>query len=137
MSFLQPLGLLGLIGVPIIIIIYIIKSRYVQKPVASTFIWKRSLKYLRRRIPINFIMSVVLIVQIIVVVIATLALSDIKTKPAKSQASIIIVDASASMKATNGNKSRYDIAIDMIRAKAENVKHIYRWLEKVIPNTDF
>ena len=49
MSFLQPLGLLGPIGVPIIIIIYIIKSRYVQKPVASTFIWKRSLKYMKRR----------------------------------------------------------------------------------------
>ena len=32
MSFMYPLGLLGLIGVPILIIIYILRSKFLYKP---------------------------------------------------------------------------------------------------------
>ena len=88
MSFLQPLGLLGLIGVPIIIIIYIIKSRFVQKPVASTFIWKRSLKYVKRKIPLSVILSLLLILQILTVVAASFAIARPTVKPFKSNEEI-------------------------------------------------
>lgn len=115
------LGLLGLVAVPIIVLIYIIKSKYVPKTVSSTYIWQRSLKYVKRRIPINFLMSLLLIMQILVVVAATLALMDIKTEPNKSQASIVVVDASASMKAQNGDKTRYEIALEKLKAEAKNV----------------
>lgn len=115
------LGLLGLVAVPIIVLIYIIKSKYVPKTVSSTYIWQRSLKYVKRRIPINFLLSLLLIMQILVVVAATLALMDIKTEPNKSQASIVIVDASASMKAQNGDKTRYEVALDKLREEAKNV----------------
>ena len=115
------LGLLGLVAVPIIVLIYIIKSKYVPKTVSSTYIWQRSLKYVKHRIPINFLMSLLLIMQILVVVAATLALMDIKTEPNKSQASIVVIDASASMKAQNGDKTRYDVAIEKLKEEAKNV----------------
>ena len=38
MSFLSPIGLLGLIGIPILILIYIIKSKYQERVIASTYI---------------------------------------------------------------------------------------------------
>lgn len=121
MSFLQPLGLLGLIGVPIIIIIYIIKSRYVQKPVASTFIWKRSLKYVKRKIPLSVILSLLLILQILTVVAASLAISRPTVKPLKSNETIYILDASASMQNTMDGQSRFEIAKEYILNEAENI----------------
>ena len=49
MTFLYPLGLLGLIGIPILIIIYIIKQKYTEQTVSSTYIWTLSEKFLKRR----------------------------------------------------------------------------------------
>lgn len=121
MSFLQPLGLLGLIGVPIIIIIYIIKSRFVQKPVASTFIWKRSLKYVKRKIPLSVILSLLLILQILTVVAASFAIARPTVKPFKSNEEILILDASASMQTTLEGKTRFEIAKETILEKAESI----------------
>ena len=92
------LGLLGLIAVPIVILIYLIKSKYVPKTVSSTYIWKRSLKYMKRRIPINFIMSLLLIVQLLTVLVATAALMDVRVEDEyQNTDKIIVIDASASM----------------------------------------
>lgn len=121
MSLLQPLGLLGLIGVPIIIIIYIIKSRYVKKPVASTFIWKRSLKYVKRKIPLSLILSLLLILQILTVVAASLAISRPTVKPFKSNEQIIILDASASMQTVLEGKTRFEVAKETILSEADGV----------------
>ena len=44
MRFLYPLGLLGLIGIPILIIIYLIKNKYTEQTVASTYLWELSEK---------------------------------------------------------------------------------------------
>ena len=127
MSFLQPLGLLGLIGVPIIIIIYIIKSRFVQKPVASTFIWKRSLKYVKRKIPLSVILSLLLILQILTVVAASLAISRPTVKPFKSNEQILILDASASMQSSFEGKTRFEAAKEAILKEAEGIgfKRLY------------
>ena len=51
MSFLYPLGLLGLIGIPILIIIYIIKTKYTEQTVASTYLWILSERFLKRKNP--------------------------------------------------------------------------------------
>lgn len=115
------LGLLGLLAVPFVIIIYLIKSKYVPKTVSSTFIWQRSLKYVKRRIPLNFIMSLLLIVQILVVIAASFALLNPKPLPRDYTATIVVVDASSSMDAKNGDKTRYEIAVDKIEELANDV----------------
>ena len=59
MRFLYPLGLLGLIAVPILIIIYIIKNKYVEQVVSSTYLWTLSEKFLKRRNPIRMITGII------------------------------------------------------------------------------
>ena len=123
MSIGSWLGLLGLIAVPIVVLIYLIKSKYVPKTVSSTFIWQRSLKYMKRRVPINFIMSLLLIMQLLVVATASLALLNIRVQPRESYTKIIIVDASSSMNAKSGtsDKTRYEVAIEKVAEYAKDV----------------
>ena len=121
LNFEQPWGWLGLLAIPVIIVIYIIKSKYVPKTVSSTFIWKRSLKYVKRKIPLKFIMSFLLVMQILVALAATVAIAKPSVKPLESSEKIIIVDASASMQTTDGGKSRYDVAMELLEKEAEGV----------------
>ena len=53
MSLLTPLGLLGLAGLIALLIIYIIKPNYQNKVISSTFVWNLSLRYRKKKIPIN------------------------------------------------------------------------------------
>ena len=57
MSWLTPIGFLGLIGLLILIIIYIIKPNYQNKVISSTFVWRLSLKYKKKKIPISKLRS--------------------------------------------------------------------------------
>ena len=51
MTFLYPIGLLGLIGVPILIIVYLIKNRYTEQTVSSTYLWRLSERFIKRKNP--------------------------------------------------------------------------------------
>ena len=65
MRFLYPLGLLGLLGIPILIIIYIIKNKYTEQIVPSTYLWNLSEKFLKKKKPISLISGIIsLILQI-------------------------------------------------------------------------
>ena len=66
MTLLYPLGLLGLIGIPVLIIIYIIKNKYTEQVISSTYLWTLSERFLKRRNPINKIAGIIsLILQIL------------------------------------------------------------------------
>ena len=49
MTWLVPLGFIGLVGIIVLIIIYILKPNYQQKLLSSTFVWKMSLKYRKKK----------------------------------------------------------------------------------------
>ena len=69
MSFEYPLGLLGLIGVPIIIIIYIIKNKHTEQIIPSTYLWQLSEKFLKKKKPISLISGIIsLILQLIAII---------------------------------------------------------------------
>lgn len=75
MDLLVPIGLLGLIGLLILLIIYILKPNYQQKFVSSTYIWKLSLKYRKKKIPINKLRNVlILLCQVLICIAAALIL---------------------------------------------------------------
>ncbi len=121
MSLLQGLGLLGLLGIPIIILIYLLKSKYTQKPVSSTFIWQRSLKYVKTRLPLNFTVSLLLVLQLLMVILASLALARPTIIPFTTKDTIVILDSSASMKTlTEDGKTRYECAIEKLQKEAES-----------------
>ena len=49
MQLTNPLGLIALIGIPILILGYIIRSKYAEQTVQSTFLWTLSERFIKRR----------------------------------------------------------------------------------------
>ncbi|MBO6262833.1 MAG: VWA domain-containing protein [Clostridia bacterium] len=118
-SLLVPLGLLGLIGIAVLIIIYIIRPNYQQKVVSSTFVWEMSLRYKKRRLPTNKLRNILIIIcQILILAIMAFILSRpvmlLKTELFEDEA-IVILDASASMRTIDDNGTmRFERAINEI-----------------------
>lgn len=118
MKFLTPLGLLGLLGILVLILIYIIKPNYQQKFVSSTYVWKLSLKYRKKRIPISKLRNILLIVcQILILTACALILAQpnrVLKEQIEDAEAIVILDASASMQTKQDDKTRFERAVDEI-----------------------
>lgn len=111
MTFLYPLGLLGLIGVPILILIYILKNKYTEQVISSTYLWTLSERFLKRRIPIRRLTGIVsLILQLIAVVCISLAISrPILTLPNAANDYCFILDGSGSMNMSQKGSTRFEL----------------------------
>ena len=123
MELLRPLGLLGLLGIAILILIYILKPNYQQKIISSTYVWKLSLKYRRKQVPINRLLSILLLIlQILVIAACAMVLAqpfipssaDRKNEGEK----IAVIDASADMLAARNGLTRFERAVEEVRALA-------------------
>ena len=112
MTFLYPLGLLGLIGIPILIIIYIIKTKYTEQTVTSTYLWILSEKFLKRRNPFSRITGLIsLILQILAIALVSFAIAHpMFTMPGAAYDYCFVLDASGSMNTTQNGTSRFDEA---------------------------
>ena len=121
MTFLYPLGLLGLIGIPILIIIYIIKTKYTEQTVASTYLWILSEKFLKRRNPFSRITGIIsLILQILAIVLVSLAIArPMITMPGAAHDYCFVLDGSGSMQMEMGETTRFDAAKQVIATKIE------------------
>ncbi len=113
MSFVYPLGLLGLIGIPILIIIYIIKNKYTEQTIASVYIWKLSERFLKRKKPISKLQGLInLILQCLTVAAISLLIAQpsiVINGGAKDYC--FILDGSASMESSyNDKQTRFDYA---------------------------
>lgn len=116
MRFLFPMGLLGLVAIPVIILIYILQSRYTEQTVNSTYLWTLSERFMKRKNPLSGITGLIsLILQILLVVFISLAIArPIFTLPGAAKNYYFVLDASSSMNAKDGNDTRYEIAKDEI-----------------------
>ena len=118
MSWLTPLGFLGLISIIILIIIYIIKPNYQQKIISSTFVWKLSLKYRKKKLPISKLRTLLLLLcQILALTAGAFILAQpyIKAEFIEFDDKIIIVDASANMLASHNRETRFERAIRQVK----------------------
>lgn len=116
MSFLYPLGLLGLIGVPILIIIYIIKNKYTEQTVSSTYLWTLSERFLKRKNPINKLAGIIsLILQILAVVFLSFGIAHpVFTLPGMANRYTLILDCSGSMLMQSSQTTRFEKAKDAL-----------------------
>ncbi|MBO5338829.1 MAG: VWA domain-containing protein [Clostridia bacterium] len=113
---IYPLGLLALLGIPAIIIIYIIKSQYTEQTVNSTYIWSLSEKFLKRRNPLSGLTGIIaLILQILMVILIALAIAQPQLAIGKASRYCFVVDGSASMNMENGESSRFERGINEIK----------------------
>ena len=127
MGLLTPLGLLGLIGIPILIIIYIIKPKYHEKKISSTFIWKLSLKYRKKKIPLQWLQrSLLFFVQVLAIGLAALILArPLMEVDAKDGEKIVVTDNDGN----SNNGIRYPLSedfrsmktLDMVSGDQDNV----------------
>lgn len=127
MSFLIPLGLLGLLSIIALILIYIIKPNFQQKFVSSTYVWRLSLKYRRKNIPINRFRNIILFIcQLLILTACALLLAwpVIQEERHDNVENVAIIDASASMRVGNNESVRFDRAvekaIELARSTAES-----------------
>ena len=121
MKFALPLGLLGLLAIAALILIYILKPKYQDKKVSSTYVWKLSLRYQKRKVPLQWLKSsLLLIVQIlIIIIIAFMMAQPLVVLATKTGEKIVVLEASASMLAEDGGKSRFNRAVSEISSLAE------------------
>ena len=118
MSFQYPLGLLGLIGIPILIIIYIIKSMYTEQTVSATYLWTLSEKFLKRKKKDNKITGIIsLILQILAIAIISITIAHpVFTISGGAEEYCFVLDSTGSMNIeTSDGKTRFDSAKEKIR----------------------
>lgn len=123
MQLLIPLGLLGLIGILALILIYIIKPNYQTKHVSTTYVWKLSLKYRKKRIPTSTIRNILLFLcQVLALTAMALILAQpaiVHSNATDEYDTIAIIDSSASMYAGTDGETRFDRAMEGARTLSE------------------
>ena len=126
MNWLTPLGFLGALGIVALIIIYIIKPNFQNKRISSTFVWRMSLKYRKKSIPISKIQNLLIFLcQVLILATLTTMLAGpiIERAVGKDDDEVvIIVDASAGMRMREAGKTRFDRALTEAKKTAEKAK---------------
>src|SRR5467141_311108 len=104
MNFLAPAAFLFALTIPVVVVFYLLKRKRVVKLVSSTLLWQKFLAETQASAPFQKLKrNWLLILQIILLMFVVLGLSRpffaSKSKPAELR--VVILDASASMQATD------------------------------------
>lgn len=121
MSFLFPFALFGLLAIPALIIIYILRNKYKEETAPSTYIWEMAAKLLKRKNPLSrFEHLLALIVQCLAIAVFSVALAHpVFTLEGQADDIVFILDASSSMGMVHEGQTRYEKGIELIHEKAE------------------
>jgi hypothetical protein len=119
MQFLTPLGfVLAGLAIPIILL-YMLKLRRKQVQVSSTFLWEQLLREQQANAPWQKLKrNLLLILQLLILAALVFALARpaLQIPTVASGSVIVLLDASASMNATDVSPSRFDSAKDSVNA---------------------
>ncbi len=125
MTFVYPLGLLGLVGIPILILVYILKNRYTEQTVSSTYLWRLSERFLKKRNPLSKITGIIsLILQIVFVAVISLVIAHpVITLTGAAKEYCFVLDGSASMHMETDGVTRFDAAKAEINKIIDEAEH--------------
>lgn len=119
MDILYPLGLLGLLTLPIIVLLHLLRERQRRVAVPSLLLWQNIPQtpdgVRSRKLPLTLL----LLLQLLIALMAGLALSRpqiLGISGRGAQHTAIVIDTSASMLAGDGVGTRFDAARDAARA---------------------
>jgi Ca-activated chloride channel homolog len=119
MQFLTPLWfLLATLAIPIILL-YMLKLRRKQVQVSSTFLWEQLLREQQANAPWQKLKrNLLLILQLLILaaLIFALARPALQVPTVASGSVIVLLDASASMNATDVSPSRFDSAKESVNS---------------------
>ncbi len=110
-------------GLLVLLIIYLIKPSYQNKPISSTYIWRESLKYRKKQKTDSIFRNLLIILcQILTIVLAAFILSmplvQIYSADDLDQ-NILVIDGSANMRAASNGSTRFERAVSQAREFAE------------------
>jgi Ca-activated chloride channel family protein len=121
MNFLLPLGLLFGLFLPAVIILYLLKLKRIDIPIASTLLWRKSLEDLKANTPFQKLKkNLLMYLQLAIIALLTLAAARpvLRLGGLEGQSFIVLIDNSASMSATDVSPSRLEqakrTAIDLV-----------------------
>ena len=121
MNFLAPAAFGFAAAIPVVIVFYLLKRKRVVKLVSSTVLWQTFLAETQASAPFQKLRkNWLLILQIILLLLVVLALARpyFASKVIPAQLRVVILDASASMQATDEAPSRFE------KARAEALKWV-------------
>src|ERR1700733_7720141 len=113
MNFLAPAAFLFALTIPVVIVFYLLKRKRVVKLVSSTLLWQKFLAETQASAPFQKLRrNWLLLLQILLLLLAVLALSRpyFAANAPNSDLRVLILDASASMQATDESPSRFEKA---------------------------
>lgn len=118
----QPLGLLGLLGIPVLIAVYLLKNKYIESIIPSTYLWQLSERFLRRRNPLSRLAGIIsLVLQLLLVTVISLTIAHpVFILEGEAHAYTFVLDGSGSMQMADGDGTRFDRAKGEIDALIEN-----------------
>ncbi|KRT63411.1 MAG: hypothetical protein XU10_C0011G0023 [Chloroflexi bacterium CSP1-4] len=104
MPFLAPLALAGLAFIPLIVAFYLLRLRRTERTVSSTYLWQQLVRDLEANAPWQRLRrSLLLILQLLLVAVLVLAAARpfLERTAGLARDLVLVVDASASMGATD------------------------------------
>lgn len=124
MTFLNPSGLWLFLGIPVLIIIYLIKNQHEDKAVSSTYIWKLSEKFAKKRLPIQRLRKILLfLLQLLIITAFSLMAAQPAVVSGESYDYVAVIDCSASMwQKDNDGISRFEYAVEQVKELANDLK---------------
>ncbi len=124
MSLLTPVGLSALAGIALIIIIYIIKSRYEEHAISSTYIWTLSKKFQKNRVPLssfNRILALILLI-LMFIILAIILSTPLITVEGGATEYVVMIDGSCSMQMKDEEGlTRFEKAITQTEELADSM----------------
>lgn len=108
LTFLAPAFLWGLLALPLVVLLHFVRTRRRQQVVSALFLWQKAAEQARDRR--RFSNTWLLLLQLLFVTLAALALARPTLVDAAPPDRVLVVDASASMAATDPDGARLDKA---------------------------
>src|SRR5437667_5541153 len=118
MSFLVPLGVLALLAVPAIVLLYFLKVRRPEVKVATLMFWRPQVADRQANAPWQRLRaSLLLILQLAAALALALALMrpGITGAAGVGQTTVVLLDGSPSMTASDVSPSRFEAAVQRAR----------------------
>lgn len=119
MSFLAPLAFWFALALPVVVVFYLLKRKRQVRLVSSTLLWQRFLAETQANAPFQKLRNNwLMLLQLLLLALAVFALARpfFLGKAKSSELRVVILDASASMQATDVAPSRFE------QARAEALK---------------
>lgn len=116
------------VSVPLLLLLYFLKLKRVERPISSTLLWKRAVEDLQVNAPFQRLRkSILLLLQLLAIIAVLMALAGpvISMMQTSGKRYVLLIDRSASMNATDVESSRLEEAkkqavefVESLRSKA-------------------